>query len=135
MNEGLVRTRKEHLKTIQNIIYAACGAIALTVPALRAVSPPPDGGYPGGNTAEGDAALLALSTGSYNTAIGWFSQLDVTSGEFNTAVGAATLVTNTADDNTAFGTGALFLNTIGQQNAGPSRAGCLRKLNEILSTH
>jgi hypothetical protein len=135
VNEGLVRTKKGTFENnTKYYLRRVCG-VALTSPALRAVSPPPDGGYPGGNTAEGDSALLALSTGSYNTAIGWFSQLDVTSGEFNTAVGAATLVTNTADDKTAVGTGALFLNTIGEQNAGLSRAGCLRKLNEILSTH
>jgi hypothetical protein len=106
------------MKTIQNIIYAAIAVIAITSPTMRAVSPPPDGGYPGGNTAEGDAALLALTTGGFNTAIGWFSLLDTTTGEFNTAVGAATLVTNTADNNTAVGAGALFLNTIGDQNAG-----------------
>src|ERR1051325_11450746 len=36
-----------------------------------AVSPPPDGGYPNGNTAEGQTALLNLTTGSYNTAVGF----------------------------------------------------------------
>ena len=120
MNEGLVRTHthKEHMKTIQNIIYAAFAVIAFTSPAVRAVNPPPDGGYPNGNTAEGQAALLALSTGGYNTAIGWFSLLDNTTGEFNTAVGAATLVTNTANNNTAIGTAVLFLNTTGEENAG-----------------
>jgi hypothetical protein len=29
----------------------------------RAVVPPPDGGYPGGNTAEGQNALFSLTTG------------------------------------------------------------------------
>jgi hypothetical protein len=33
------------------------------LPKAYAVSPPPDGGYPGGNTAEGDAALLSQTTG------------------------------------------------------------------------
>src|SRR5947199_6217773 len=40
-------------------------------PPGRAVLPPPDGGYPGANTAEGDAALFSLTTGSENTAIGF----------------------------------------------------------------
>jgi hypothetical protein len=38
-------------------------------PAVRAVKPPPDGGYPGQNTAEGDDALLNLTTGANNTAL------------------------------------------------------------------
>ena len=38
----------------------------------QAVVPPPDGGYPGGNTAEGHLALASLNTsaGLYNTAVG-----------------------------------------------------------------
>ena len=32
-------------------------------PKAKAVSPLPDGGYPGGNTAEGQNALLSLTTG------------------------------------------------------------------------
>ena len=57
-------------------------------PNMQAVSPPPDGGYPGGNTAEGQNALLSL-TGTYNTAVGLFSLRTLTEGRFNTAVGAA----------------------------------------------
>jgi hypothetical protein len=39
----------------------------------HAVNPPPDGGYPGGNTAEGQNALLELTTESCNTAVGYLS--------------------------------------------------------------
>jgi len=39
----------------------------------HAVTPPPDGGYSGGNTAEGDNALLGLTSGSYDTALGFRS--------------------------------------------------------------
>ena len=40
------------------------------LPTMRAVSLAPDGGYPGGNTAEGQNALLSLDSGIYNTATG-----------------------------------------------------------------
>ena len=81
-----------------------------------AVVPPPDGGYPGGNTAEGQAALLSLTTGGFNTAAGWLSLRSITTGSFNTAIGAGTLFANTADRNTATGAGALLSNTTGPFN-------------------
>src|SRR5262245_65946918 len=74
-----------------------------TLPDAQAVSPAPDGGYPGGNTAEGQSALLGLSTGTFSTAIGVFSLQSLTEGKFNTGVGAGTLLSNTADQNTATG--------------------------------
>jgi hypothetical protein len=85
-------------------------------PNVQAVSPPPDGGYPLGNTAEGQDALLALTTGTYNTAVGLFSLRSTTNGSFNTATGAGALLFNTADQNTATGAGALLSNTTGARN-------------------
>jgi hypothetical protein len=85
-------------------------------PLAQAVVPSPDGGYPGGNTAEGQNALLSLTTGGFNTAVGWFSLRAVTTGEFNTAVGAGTLFANTGDENTATGAGALLSNASGGSN-------------------
>jgi hypothetical protein len=82
----------------------------------QAVSPPPDGGYAGGNTAEGQSALLGLTTGTYNTAVGLFSLRALTNGRFNTAIGAGALLFNTADQNTATGAGALLNNTTGIDN-------------------
>jgi hypothetical protein len=86
------------------------------LPKSQAVSPPPDGSYPGGNTAEGQSALLSLTSGSSNTALGLFSLRSVTIGKLNTATGAGTLFANTADENTAMGAGALFSNTAGRPN-------------------
>jgi hypothetical protein len=96
------------------ILAAAC--IIGLLPKAEAVTPAPDGGYPGGNTAEGQAALLALTTGTDNTALGFFSLLHNTTGKLNTAVGAAALLANTADNNTGIGAGALFSNTTGNAN-------------------
>jgi hypothetical protein len=94
-------------------ILLACFAL---LPKAQAVSPPPDGGYPGGNTAEGHNALLSLTTGTYNTAIGLFSLEINTEGNFNTGVGAGTLLANTAHQNTAIGAGALLSNSSGVKN-------------------
>ena len=83
---------------------------------MCAVSPPPDGGYQGGNTAEGQNALLSLTTGGFNTAVGFLSLRANMTGQLNTAIGAGTLVANTADNNTATGAAALLLNTTGTGN-------------------
>ena len=91
----------------------ACFALS---PAAQAVSPAPDGGYPGQDTAEGQNALLNLTTGGFNTANGWLSLRAVTTGSFNTGVGAGTLALNIADNNTATGAGALLSNSGGSDN-------------------
>jgi hypothetical protein len=85
-------------------------------PNAQAVSPAPDGGYPGGNTAEGQSALFSRTTGGFNTAVGFLSLRSNTTNSFNTAIGAGTLLANTADSNTATGAGALLSNTTGPQN-------------------
>jgi Chaperone of endosialidase len=86
------------------------------LPMAQAVDPPPDGGYPGFNTAEGQDALFNLSDGGFNTAVGWFSLNAVVSGNFNTGIGAGTLFSNTGNNNTATGAAALLSNTEGNGN-------------------
>ena len=115
----LIRLRKA---TPLFLALFVLGSLAL-LPGAQAVSPPPDGGYPGGNTAEGQKALLSLTTGGFNTAVGFLSLGNDTAGEFNTAVGAGALFANVGDpssfegvDNTATGTAALFSNTTGSFN-------------------
>ena len=115
----------------------ACFALS---PMAQAVSPPPDGAYPGGNTAEGFNALFSLSTqdGGFNTAVGFYSlaanvtgslntavgagALDLNTGHNNTATGAAALLLNTADNNTATGAAALLVNTTGTGNTATGAA-------------
>jgi endosialidase-like protein len=110
----------KHMKTATNIIYPAFALLAFgcfaLLPAAQAVSPAPDGGYPGANTAEGQNALFSRTTGGYNTAVGYFSLISDTTGSFNTANGAGALLGNTADSNTAIGAGALLSNTTGTPN-------------------
>ena len=71
------------------------------LPQAQAVVPPPDGGYPGQNTAEGDFALLSLTTGAENTAVGYAALADNTTGTFNTANGFGALVSNTTGSSNA----------------------------------
>ena len=96
------------------------GLLALSCFALcqmsEAVNPAPDGGYAGGNTAEGQNALFSLTIGGYNTAVGFFSLRTDTTGSFNTGIGAGALLANAADQNTATGAGALLSNTTGAFN-------------------
>jgi hypothetical protein len=85
-------------------------------PQMQAVVPPPDGGYPNFNTAEGTNALLNLTTGAGNSGLGWFALSSDTTGNFNTGVGGGALALNNADSNTAVGAAALLLNTSGTLN-------------------
>ena len=97
------------------LITFALVCLAL-LPEVQAVSPPPDGGYSGGNTAEGQDALLHLTAGVHNTAVGFLSLKSDTTGSYNTAIGSGTLRANRSDANTASGTFALLNNTGGRQN-------------------
>ena len=94
------------------MLLACFGLLRVT----QAVIPPPDGGYPEGNTAEGQAALFSLTTGSFNTAVGFLSLRSNAEGQFNTGVGAGTLLANTGQQNTATGAAALLNNTTGVKN-------------------
>src|SRR5207249_4837060 len=96
-------------------LVLVCFAIS---PMAQAVVPAPDGGYAGGNTAEGQNALFSLTTGGVNnTAIGGNALVGNTIGNSNTANGFNALSSNDAGElNTAVGTQALFNNTAGGQN-------------------
>src|SRR5215470_15903743 len=97
-------------KALSSLIILSLACVVL-LPKARAVIPAPDGGYVGGNTAEGQNALLNLTTGLYNTAVGFLSLQTVTTGSFNTGLGAGTLFRNTGSQNTAIGAAALLSNT------------------------
>jgi hypothetical protein len=104
------------LKKATPIFLVVLGCFAVSSIA-QAVNPPPDGGYPNNNTAEGIDALFSLTTGNANTAIGSGALFSNATGDDNTATGSGALIDNTTgDSNTATGVGALFSNTTGSDN-------------------
>jgi hypothetical protein len=96
------------------LVVLACFALS---PPVRAACPPPDGGCPGGNTAEGDFALFSLTEGTLNTAVGLQALFRNTTGFSNTAIGYQTLLDNVQGTfNTAVGIQSLQSNTSGSNN-------------------
>jgi trimeric autotransporter adhesin len=126
-SSALMKTTTSPLKHSMNLslVWLALLLIALGLacfaflPAAQAVDPPPDGGYPFRNTAEGEDALFSLTDGIVNnTAIGYRALYSDTEGEFNTAIGSLALAKNqTGFGNTAAGVSALQENTTGHGNA------------------
>jgi hypothetical protein len=100
------------------LVALACFALS-PAPKAFGVTPAPDGGYPGYNTAEGEDALFNLIPGmaTENTAIGYHALHDTINSYSNTATGSEALSSDTSGyDNTATGADALESNTIGQHN-------------------
>ena len=86
---------------------------ALNAPA----NPDPGGTLPLSNTADGEAALLSITTGLYNSAFGFDALLLNSDASFNTGIGAGALLLNNASNNTAVGAGALLNNTANNNTA------------------
>jgi hypothetical protein len=105
------------------LIPLAVTAFALSPTVQAQLSPPPDGGYAGDNTAEGTDALFSLTTGTENTAVGFDALTSNTTGDSNTAAGSIALESNTTGvRNTANGFAALNSNTTGERNTATGRA-------------
>jgi hypothetical protein len=94
---------KNSIRSIAMIIFTLISIAVLAV--AQAVVPPPDGGYPGFNTAEGEDALLSLppNGGIANTAVGWSALGNTSGASLNTAMGAGALLANNGEQNTATG--------------------------------
>jgi hypothetical protein len=114
---NLVRVnRLSLLRLVFSLTTIALTCFALS-PLAQAVNPPPDGGYPSGNTAEGTGALSSLTTGVWNTAIGFQALNNDTTGSANTATGLRALLGNTTGTgNVAVGSRALVSNVGGSNN-------------------
>ena len=114
---SLISNSINHLPSRRLLILISLVLGCAFLPRTGAVTPAPDGGYPGFNTAEGDNALQSLTSGTSNTAIGFDALFSNTTGSNNTATGIGALGSNTTgSDNTANGFGALLLNTTGPNN-------------------
>src|SRR4026207_981165 len=115
------------------LVISALSCFGL-LPKTHAVSPTPDGCYPGFTTAEGCNALSHLTSGAGNTGLGWDAWCGTSTGNYNAGVGAGTLVTNNADSNTAVGTAALLLNTAGIENSALGTAALVNNDNGASNT-
>ena len=123
------------MKTRVSFIFIVLLICVGLLPKVEAVSPPPDGGYPGLNTAEGQNALLSLTSGVYNTAVGFSSLKSNTIGNANTAIGVNALSSNTSGyNNTANGVNALYSNTTGYENTANGVAALFRNTTGVGNT-
>ena len=114
-SSGTNSTRSSPLRRVFLLIplLLACFGLSSTI---QAVTPAPDGGYPGNNTAEGTDALLNRTTGAWNTAVGFQAQSGTTTGNSSVAVGFRALQNNDGDYNTSVGSQALINDTTGEGN-------------------
>ena len=143
------RCRFANLCAFVSLIFVVAwvGALATAL----AVTPAPDGGYPGENTAEGANALFNLSSGIDNTAVGFDALFSTNAGSENTAVGVAalssnttgrtntaigyeTLTRNTGNNNTAIGGNALLSNTTGHDNTATGLNALFNNVSGISNT-
>jgi hypothetical protein len=93
LRKSINRSPLQHgLLLIPLALALACFGLS---PMAQAVSPPPDGGYPNNNTAEGDYALFNLTYGVANTANGYEALFSNTTGTKNSANGDRALLSYT----------------------------------------
>jgi uncharacterized coiled-coil protein SlyX len=106
------------LKTLASCVLL-CLAFLPRAQAAPDIVPPPDGCYPNFTTAEGCQALKNVNgNANANTALGWRALYSAGGASFNVGVGAGALVLDHdgGDANTAVGTAALLLNSVGMRN-------------------
>src|SRR6516164_3053460 len=100
------------MNRILTTTFACVVSVLLFRTVADAVSPAPDGGYAGNNTAEGTSALFSLTSGIDNCGLGFQALYSNTTGQQNTGVGTNALLLNAIGiQNTAIGTNALYHNT------------------------
>jgi trimeric autotransporter adhesin len=103
-------------KIIFTTVLSAVVCFGLCQQVQSATDTPDPGAKPLSNTADGQGALLSITTGLYNSAFGYLSVLSLSDANFDTGVGAGALLVDNGGTNTAVGAGALFSNTTGGDN-------------------
>jgi len=135
LRESINRSPLRCAFVLTTLVLLCFGLSPIARAATPDIVPAPDGCYPGFNTAEGCQALLnintaqglansafgqsalrALTSGDNNTAVGVNSLLSLTTGIQNTGLGQGALQTNNGDQNTAIGFQALISNTTADGN-------------------
>src|SRR5438045_4190645 len=106
MNQSIpVKSQSLQFRKLQSSFrpWSRCALLILAcctlLPAAQAVTPAPDGGYPGNNTAEGDNALLSLTNGTDNTAVGFDALYSTKTGLYNTALRSDALLRHVGGSN------------------------------------
>ena len=103
-------------KIIFGTVLSALVCFGLCQQVQSATDTPDPGSVSTSNTADGQGALLSLTTGFYNSAFGFLSVLSLSDANFDTGVGAAALLVDNGGTNTAVGAGALLNNSDGADN-------------------
>src|SRR5438132_6747826 len=103
-------------KIIFGTVLSALVCFGLCQQVQSATDTPDPGSVPTSNTADGQGALVSITTGLYNSAFGFLSVLSLSDGNFDTGVGAGALLVDNGGTNTAVGAGALLSNTTGSNN-------------------
>jgi Chaperone of endosialidase len=99
--------------TILIPILSALACFALCQQMQSAIQDDP---VPVTNTADGQNALLSITSGLYNSAFGFDALLVLSDASFDTGFGAGALLLDNGGENTAVGTAALLSNTDGSDN-------------------
>jgi hypothetical protein len=94
----------------------ACFALCQQVQSATDIPEPKDDVVPVTNTADGQNALLSITSGIYNSAFGFDALLVLSDASFDTGVGAGALLLDNGGTNTAVGAGALLNDVSGESN-------------------
>ena len=87
-----MKSRKIIFTTVLSALV--CFGLLSVAKAVEPAAPDIDRG--GGNTSDGNSALLSLTTGTFNSAFGFDALLVLSDASFDTAVGAGALLLDNA---------------------------------------